>query len=381
METGNSYQQAIVKAMARDLSVLDLVKTAELLKQTGPAGAVEALYSTWIQHNPEHPTLFAVLFNYSVVLSDAGNLAAAEECLTRLIALNPDFLQAYINLGRIYERRGSAGLAIAQWSSAVARLNAVNGAAVTHKTMALNQMARLLETMNQDEAAEQSLRQSLEIDNHQREVVQHLLALRQRQCEWPVILPSERVTPGNLMEGMSPLSVAAYSDDPLLQLATSWYYNCHDVGAPAKLIASWPKAAEAGAPLRVGYLSSDLREHAVGYLMYDVLGLHDRSRIEVFAYYCGPAAQDPMHQHFKETCDHWVDLAGMDDAVAAQRMVQDGIQILVDLNGYTREARLKLVAMRPAPVIVNWLGYPGSMASPYHHYIVADERIILQNCE
>jgi predicted O-linked N-acetylglucosamine transferase (SPINDLY family) len=57
-------------------------------------------------------------------------------------------------------------------------------------------------------------------------------------------------------------------------------------------------------------------------------------------------------------------------------MAADGIQILVDLNGYTRDARLKLVLQRPAPVIVNWLGFPGSMASPYHHYLIADDVIV-----
>ena len=66
----------------------------------------------------------------------------------------------------------------------------------------------------------------------------------------------------------------------------------------------------------------------------------------------------------------------MDDAAAAQRIADDGIQILVDVNGYTREARNKLLALRPAPVIVNWLGFPGSTASPYHQYIIADDWII-----
>lgn len=380
MEAGDAYQLSLVKAMVQDMSVLDLIKTAEVLKQNGPAGAVESLYAAWIEKNSQHPTLFAVLFNYSVVLSDAGNLAAAEECLNRVIALNPDFLQAYINLGRIHERKGSPGLAIAQWSAAVGRLEAVNGSAVTHKTMALNQIARTLESLNQDEPAEASLRQSLEIDNQQREVVQHLLALRQRQCEWPVVLPSERISARLLMEGMSPLSVAAYADDPLLQLATSWNYNLRDVGVPAEVYESWP-AAQAGGKLRIGYLSSDLREHAVGYLMSDVFGLHDRSKVEVFAYYCGPIPQDPMLEQFRTACDHWLDITQMSDQAAAKRMVEDGIQILVDLNGYTREARLKLVAMRPAPVIVNWLGYPGSMASPYHHYLIADETIIPEDAE
>jgi predicted O-linked N-acetylglucosamine transferase (SPINDLY family) len=101
----------------------------------------------------------------------------------------------------------------------------------------------------------------------------------------------------------------------------------------------------------------------------------------VFAYYCGPEAHDPLHGRFRATADHWLSISGLDDFTAAQRMTEDGIQILVDLNGYTREARLKLVALRPAPVIVNWLGFPGTMASPYHHYIVADDWIIPETHE
>jgi len=111
-------------------------------------------------------------------------------------------------------------------------------------------------------------------------------------------------------------------------------------------------------------------------LMTEVFGLHDRGKAEVFAYYCGPSASDPLHEHFKSTADHWTDVSTMSDLDAARRMAADGIQILVDLNGYTREARLKLVALRPAPIIVNWLGFPGTMASPYHHYIIADDWII-----
>jgi predicted O-linked N-acetylglucosamine transferase (SPINDLY family) len=166
----------------------------------------------------------------------------------------------------------------------------------------------------------------------------------------------------------------------MLQLAMSWNYNRLDVGTPATFMESWPGAKKPG-PLRIGYLSSDLREHAVGYLMTEVFGLHDRSKVEVFAYYCGPESRDSLHQTFKDTADHWVSIGDMDDAAAARRIAADGIQILVDLNGYTREARLKLVAMRPAPVIVNWLGYPGTMASPYHHYIVADDWIIPSDSE
>ena len=373
---------ALIKSMARDFSVTDLIRTAETLKRSGQTSSMENLYSTWIQHNQENPLLYAVLFNYSVTLSDSGKLDSARECLEKAISLNPDFIPPYINLGRVYERLGTVGPAVVQWSAALAKLSAVTGSAVNYKTTALNQSARALETANQDESAEDMLRQSLEIDCHQREVAQHYIALRQRQCEWPVVAPWERVSREMLMEGMSPLSAAAYTDDPLLQLAMAWNYNRLDVGAPpAESMVSLAKPARTSGPLKIGYLSSDLREHALGYLLTEVLGLHDRSNVEVFAYYCGPQSKDPLHANFKSTADHWVDVGGMDDAAAARRIAADGVRILVDLNGYTREARLKLVALRPAPVIVNWLGYPGTMASPYHHFIIADDWIIPESHE
>jgi predicted O-linked N-acetylglucosamine transferase (SPINDLY family) len=375
--TTDILSPALLGAMAQKLSVPDLVRAAETLKGSGQTASAEALYGSWIEHNAQHPLLAAVLFNHSVLLTDLGALERARQCLERAIALNPDFMAAYINLGRVYERQGNVALAIVQWSAALARMAAVNGTAVTYKTTALNQSARALEALNQDDAAENLLRQSLEIDPAQREAVQHLVALRQRQCKWPAVLPSERVSHELLMRGLSPLSAAALTDDPLFQLALAAHYNTLDVGMPAGVRSCWPVAeGSASRRLKIGYLSSDFREHAVGFLMTDVLGLHDRQNVEVFAYYCGPEARDPLHAHFQATTDHWIPISHLDDAAAAERMVADGIQILVDLNGYTREARLKLVARRPAPVIINWLGYPGTMGSPYHHFLIADDWII-----
>jgi len=368
-------QAAVIQSMARNLSVADLIRTVETLRQSGQTKSVETLYSTWIDHNADNPLLYAVLFNYSVVLSDANRLEPARDCLQRAIALNPDFMPAYINLGRVYERQGNAGTALVQWSAALTRMAPVSGQAISYKTTALNQSARALEAANQDQAAEEMLRQSLDIDPHQREAAQHFVALRQRQCEWPILTPWDRVTQRVLINGMSPLSAGAFTDDPILQMAMAWNYNKSDVAEPPAPIATF-KPAPGERRLRVGYLSSDLREHAVGYLMAEVLALHDRSKVEVFAYYCGPEAKDPLHLHFKATADHWTSITGLDDATAAKKIAADKIDILVDLNGYTREARVNVIALRPAPVIVNWLGYPGTMGSPYHHYIIADDWII-----
>lgn len=369
--------QALRRAGEGALNVLELIQAVEQIRLSAGVGGARLLYETWIAHKADDPLLYAVLFNYSVTLSDAGTFEAAQEALERSLELKPDFLPARINLGRLYERAGGIPQAVTEWSKVVDALPEIAGPAIIHKITALNQTARVLEAAGRDEAAEAMLRLSVEIDPAQREPVQHLIALRQRACEWPIVAPWERVSRKTLMAGMSPLSAAAYCDDPILQLAGAWHYNVHDVGLPdpAQMPSHWAASSHRG-PLRVGYLSSDLREHAVGHLMAEVLALHDRSAVEVFAYYCGIKTDDPMHRAYRDQADHWVDISEMSDADAARRIADDGIQILVDLNGYTREGRTKLVALRPAPVIVNWLGYPGTMGSPYHHYIVADDWII-----
>ena len=372
---GSTASRAQDAAIAQGLSVGDLISAVEMRKVSLGVGAAAELYGAWVDQNADHPLRYAVLFNYAVLLTDMGALDQARGRLEQAIIANPAFTPAYINLGRVYERMGSTGLATLQWSNAIDRLAAVNGPAIVHKTTALNQLARVFESTGDDASAEARLRESLELDPHQREPLQHLTALRQRQCEWPIIAAWDRVTVDLQLKGMSPLSLAAYTDDPMLQLAAAWRYNLKDVGAPLAPITPHPPRPTPKR-LKIGYLSSDLRHHAIGFLTAEVYGLHDRAAFEIFAYYCGPDMPDPLQTRIKADVDHWVPITAMDDVAAARRIAEDGIDILVDVNGYTRDGRIKLLALRPAPVIVNWLGFPGTMASPYHHYIMADDWII-----
>jgi predicted O-linked N-acetylglucosamine transferase (SPINDLY family) len=129
---------ALLRSMTRHLSVTDLIRMAETLKESGQEQAHEALYATWLEQNPEDPLLCAVLFNYSVLLTQSGKLEAARACLERAVARSPDFIPAYINLGRVYEQLGKLPLAVTQWSAAIARLGAIHGQAIVHKATALN---------------------------------------------------------------------------------------------------------------------------------------------------------------------------------------------------------------------------------------------------
>jgi predicted O-linked N-acetylglucosamine transferase (SPINDLY family) len=224
--------------------------------------------------------------------------------------------------------------------------------------------------------AEDALRQYLDINPTQVESLQHWISLRQRQCKWPVLAENERVNRKTLLTGISSLSLANLADDPMFQLAKAWHYGKNSVGMHKPVLRSVDASRREPLKLRIGYVSSDLREHAVGFAMTDVLELHDRKNFEIFAYYCGIKRTDPTQQRIMQAVDHWCDITGMDDDAAAAKIAADGVDILIDLNGYTKDARTKMFARRPAPVIVNWFGFPGTMGTPYHNYIIADPVII-----
>ena len=373
------FAKALKSAVGQELSVTDLLGAAERLALAGERTLAAELYRAWVQHNTNNPLLYAVYFNYGVVLTDNGDLEGARSALTEAIRLNPSFPPPYINLGSVLERLGAAGEAVQQWTAIANQLGMVNGDSIFHRITALKQIGRVLETGRIEPNAEEALRMSLDINSSQRDVVQHWIALRQTQCKWPVIEPWGYVTKRALMLGMSPLSAGSYSDDPMFQLSGANNYYLHDVANFDAIgtAGSWPApAVPRSRRLRIGYVSSDLRDHAVGFLTSELYELHDREQVEVFAYYCGIPGEDGTKSRIRATVDRWCDIGQMTDKEAARRIVDDGIDILVDLNGYTKDARTKLFALRPAPIIVNWLGYPGSTGTPYHNYIIADEFII-----
>lgn len=371
-------------AVAPDASIGDLFTFAEAREAQGDLGGAVAAYRDWIARNPTHPLLHAAYFNYGVALNKAGDRYGAMNALRAALGLKPDFMPAHINLGRLLEDDGQAGAAVSQWLALVTQTAAIDGSAVKHKLIALQQLGRVLETFQQDEPAEDALRQSLEINAHQPEVAQHWIALRQRQCRWPAVLGSEHVDVQTLYAAISPLSLAALRDDPMFALARAFRYSRELTGRPraplAPPAAAEERAAERGR-LRIGYVSSDLREHAVGFAMADVLETHDRDAFEVTAYYCGIDRPDPIQARARQSVDRWVDITRLSDEQAAQRMREDGIDILVDLNGYTKDARSRIFAYRPAPVAVNWFGFPGTMGSAHHQYIIADPIVVPEEDE
>jgi len=359
--------------------VAELFGTAQAFAASGQPALAESLYRDWLARHPDAPLRHAVCFNHGVVLTALQDWSAAAQAFAEAIRVQPGFLPPYINLGTLLERLGDVAPALAQWDHVIAALAAVRGESVTHKVTALKLRAQLLESRKQLAPAEDALRQIIELGHAPRDVVQHWISLRQRQARWSLMEPVGLLSRRDLLRIAAPLSLANYADDPVLQLAGAAAYCRDEFGMPEEFCTSGD-FAELARPrqrrLRIGYLSSDLRGHAIGYLTAEMFGLHDRGAFEIYVYYCGIPQEDATKQRIRAQVEHWVDITPLDDEAALRRMLDDRIDILVDVNGHTRGARTKLLSRRPAPVIVNWLGFPGTMGSAYHHYIIADACII-----
>ena len=227
---------------------------------------------------------------------------------------------------------------------------------------ALRQSNRLVESIPAFEKA-----QELDPKNHDMDAV--IAMTRRQMADWAYItkngaeLPLDKI-PANL----APIFI----DDPFKHL------ECVKKGAQSiKPVVQFDARPRTNASrLRIGYLSNDLHEHATSYLVAELFGHHNRDQFEVFVYSYGQAGEHPIRTRMQRGAEHWVNCAGMPPVTIAERIFNDRIDILIDLKGYTRGGLPEVLASRPAPVIIQWLGYPGSMGTPFVDYIIADDVII-----
>jgi predicted O-linked N-acetylglucosamine transferase (SPINDLY family) len=169
-----------------------------------------------------------------------------------------------------------------------------------------------------------------------------------------------------------PFMFLALSSDRAQQHAVATAYARSQFGAIKPLPARRRDPQSPGQRIRLGYLSNDLHQHATAYLVAELFERHDRSRFEVVLYSYGVDDGSEMRRRLQRAADRFVDVARQSDREIAERIRADGIDVLVDLKGYTRQARSAVLAYRPAPVQVNFLGYPGTMGPGLADYLIGD---------
>ena len=172
---------------------------------------------------------------------------------------------------------------------------------------------------------------------------------------------------------VSPLTWQAQSGDAASNRLCSSLAARRYLPAPAPLPA---KKALSPDRIRIAYLSADYVQHAVMRVLAEVFELHDRSRFEIYAYAYGERQSGGMNERLRHAFEHYVDASAMSDEQAARHIHAQGIDIAVDLMGYTRGERLGILARRPAPVAVNYIGYPGTLCLPFIDYIVGDATLM-----
>jgi len=163
---------------------------------------------------------------------------------------------------------------------------------------------------------------------------------------------------------------AVLVDDPLEQHKVATHYARHLAARTVALPRRQARAHESR--LRVGYLSADFHQHATSQLTVQMFEAHDRSRFEVTLFSAGADDGTPLRRRMQSAAEHFVDLHGMATPQMAAAIRERDIDILVDVKGATYGSVMQVMAHRPAPLQVNWLGFPGTSGADYIDYLIGD---------
>jgi predicted O-linked N-acetylglucosamine transferase (SPINDLY family) len=367
------FGEYVVQAWRGQMDFNQLLATASDLDAAGHAPLTAVLYQTWLARNPS-PYAHAGYFNYALSLAAAGDEAAAEAAYRRSIEIYPAFAQPRLNLGMLSERQGKPEQALVEWRWVADNIDVGTPANAELVVMALNHLGRLLENHKRFGEASQYLSRSLNIKPQQPDVIHHWVHLRQKQCIWPVYMDLHGVTADQMRDATSALAMISITDDPAVQLLAAKRYAAKKVNAGVSALCN-PKGY-GHQRLRIGYASSDFSLHPVSMLMAELFELHDHSNFEIFGYCWSPEDGSALRQRVIRSMDQFHRIPHLSDEDAAQLIRSHEIDVLIDLQGQTSGARPNILARRPAPIQVTYLGLPATTGLPGIDYVIADRFLI-----
>jgi predicted O-linked N-acetylglucosamine transferase (SPINDLY family) len=344
--------------------------------------------------------------NLGVMLREADRLAEGLEHLSRAVALNPDVAEFRDNLGIALNDAGRLDEALDQFKRAVALQPGLAGA---H-----NNLGVALKLRGRVEEAAEHFRRAAEIDpdgadaqNNVGAVLTELGELDQALAAYEGAYAAEArveyLLNAAFVKRMMCAWQAAEADEAGIVAALGGALPERDRPSPFCLLAIPGATAEmqrqcaahfagryagraalnrpvrtgqGGERLRLGYLSNDLHAHPTACLIAELIERHDRERFEVVALDYGPSRRDAYRQRLERAFDRWLRIDSLSDESAARLIARQGIDIAIDLGGWTRDTRSPILAYRPAPLQIQWLGYPGTMGAAWMDYVIADRSLI-----
>ena len=333
------------------------------------------------------PDLAQAHGNLGNALLGLERLDEAVECFRRALRLNPHMVVVHNSLGSALELQHKIEEAIRCFQQA-ARLD-------PHYAVAHTNLGLLLQRHGMIEEAIASYRQALQLEPDNLTALGGLVHELQHICMWDGLADLSR----KVIQGMEKTSASAnpVSLPPFMFLTlptpttAAQQQKCaqarvHQLlqnsqtqngprSVPATLCSRHTPCA-VSPKITIGYLSANFRVHPVAFLIVEVLENHDRERFIVKAYSYGRDDASPIKQRIVKACDQFHDIRDVSHAEAARQIQAGEVDILIDLTGYTEESRTQILMYRAAPVQVNYLGFPGTMAAPFLDYILVDDFVV-----
>ncbi len=307
------------------------------------------------------------LNNRGNALQALNRPAEALAAYDRALQLRPDFVLAHANRGNALRALGRAEEALANYDRAL-QLAPTFAAA-------LNNRGRVLRDLKRFDAAAQSFARLAAVAPGEPYAAGMLFDTRLQYCDWTDYEATSAAIVAAVERGEradAPFSFFSHATSAKAQLACAWTFVASEYPAPQSLVT----AATRRERVRLAYLSADFHGHATAYLMAELFERHDRARFEVTGLSYGPDDTSPMRARLKAGLDRFIDVRGMSDRQVAEWMRDQGIDIAVDLKGYTADNRFGIFAHRGAPLQVHYLGFPATLGSSFIDYLIADRHII-----
>ena len=332
------------------------------LQQGQPNIGIEHLRRSLVM-NPKNPFGHNNLGN---ALQDLKRLDDALASYDKALALKPDYADAYYNRGNALKDLKRLDDALASYDKALA-LKPGYAEAYNNRGTVLQDLKRLDDALaSYDKAL--ALKPDYEFLSGIR------LQTKMQLCNWASLAESL----AQLTDGVSqsqpvtyPFPLLGLVDSPELQRYAAKVFT--DRKYPKQKILGAFNQRKPNGKIRIGYYSADFREHPVSFLISELLEIHDRTRFEIIGFSFGTGTSSPMGQRIKSVCDEFIDVRANSDREIAELSRQNGIDIAVDLGGYTQDSRSGIFACGAAPIQVNYLGYIGTMGASYMDYIIADK--------
>ncbi|MDB9754655.1 tetratricopeptide repeat protein, partial [Amylibacter sp.] len=307
-------------------------------------------------------------YNMGIILQEQNKLKEAIKAYNKALTIKPDYASAYYNMGNALKEQGKLEEAIEAYNKA---LTIKPDYADTYYNM-----GNALKDQGKQEEAIKAYNKALAIKPDYENARTLKLHQQAHICNWDSIAEDVNLIPelGTSEKHVSPFALLSLEDSPDRHLTRSKIYA--KAKYSQKILPPKDKPSKRPKRIRIGYFSTDFKEHPVAYLIAKVLEQHNRDQFEVCGYSINGPSSCEMRQRLEKSFDSFTDVQNISDRDIALQARQDKIDIAVDLNGYTKYTRTGIFAYRAAPIQINYLGYPGTLGADFMDYIVADPILI-----